>query len=100
MSTVIAPTASLFSERSPSGSEDTDDDQLADQRGMPYRQMECDTAADAEPEDVRLRHLQVLQQADDVGRQVGAGERSVNVVGAPVSLEVGSDHLAIGSQAR
>jgi hypothetical protein len=66
---------------------------------MPYRQVEGDAAAHAEPEDVRLRHLQVLQQADDVGRQVGTGERSVDVVGAPVSLEVGGDHLPTGGQA-
>jgi hypothetical protein len=34
---------------------------------MPYRQMQSHAAADAEPEEVRLRHPQVLQQADDVG---------------------------------
>ena len=38
---------------------------------MSYRQVKSDTAADAEPEYVSLRYLQVLQQADDVGRQVG-----------------------------
>jgi hypothetical protein len=42
----------------------------------------------------------VLQQADDVGCQVGAGERSVDVVGAPVSLEVRGDHLATCGRAR
>jgi hypothetical protein len=42
----------------------------------------------------------VLQQADDVGGQVGAGKRSVDVVGAPVSLEVRGDHLATCGRAR
>ena len=42
----------------------------------------------------------MLQQPDDVGGQVGAGERSVDVVGTPVALEVGGDHLATRRQAR
>ena len=67
---------------------------------MPNRQVKSHTTADAKPEEVGLRHPQVLQQTDDVGRQVGGGERSVNVVGAPVSLEIGSDHAATGGEAR
>jgi hypothetical protein len=67
---------------------------------VPYRQVERDAAADAESEDVRLRHPQMLQQADDVGGQVGAGKWPVDVIGAPVSLEVGGDHLSTCGQAR
>ena len=67
---------------------------------MADRQVKRDGAADAEPEDVGPCDLQVLQETDDVGRQPGAGERAVDVVGASVPLEVGGDHLAGPRQGR
>ena len=75
-------------------------DHLADQLGMADRQVQRDGAADAEPEDVGPRHLQVLQETDDVGRQPGARQPAVDVVRAPVRLEVGGDHLTCRRQGR
>jgi hypothetical protein len=57
-------------------------------------QVERCRASDAEPEDVGLRDLEVLEQSDDVGGEVLAPERPVDVVGPPVALEVGGDHPA------
>jgi hypothetical protein len=55
----------------------------------------------ADPEATgQLRVRDVQFGLENVRRQVGAGERSVNVVCPPVSLEVGGDHLAPCGQAR
>src|ERR671913_1578258 len=57
-------------------------------------EVEGDGATHAVPEDVGLRDVQVPEQAHHIGRQVGTGERPVDVTGPSVPLEVGGDDLA------
>jgi hypothetical protein len=52
-----------------------------------------DRAPDAVPEHVGLLHVQVPEQADDIGLQVRGRQRPVDVTGTPVGLEVDGDHL-------
>jgi hypothetical protein len=68
-------------------------DQLADQLRVLDGQVQPHRAAHAEPEHVDPRNPQVLQQPHDVRRQVGAGQRTVDVAGASVSLKVCGDDV-------
>jgi hypothetical protein len=62
------------------------DDQPAEQLRVLDSQVQRHSAAHAEPEHVDLRNLQVLEQTHDVSRQVGAGQRAVDVARLSVRL--------------
>ena len=65
-----------------------------------HRQLERRAAAHAVTDHVGAFDAEVVEQADDVARQVGVGEVPVDVGGASMGLEVDADHPVVLRQCR
>ena len=67
-------------------------DDLPDPFGVIDGEVERDGAADAEAEDVSARHSEMIQHGQHIPGESCRGEGPVDVIRAPVPLEVDRDH--------
>ena len=80
------------------GVADGGENEPADPVRVIQRQLQGHPAAKAEAEHVGLADAEVVQQRGHVTGQVAQVDVPVDVGGAPVSLQLGGDHLAVGGQ--